>query len=407
MAARGTLAQRTAYLMANSPHMCAGANAWIINLVGDGPVLQHPLAEIVTGWNKFYSACDALGVCDLAGILAATVRSWLTSGEAFIVLGTDPETGALTLQIIPPAQVDESRTVDLGGGHYITAGIETFRGRRLAYWLLPTPPDSAFAATGKSRPIPASDMIHVFEPPAPGAVRGVTPFAAALTRAVEVDKLEDGLGMLAQICALLGIYITDPSGNVTLGEPINGKRSEVSAEPGSVRIVPADSTVTTVNPPEFSGVGDFTRHMIRSLAAGMGLPYELVAHDLSQVNYSSARLGLMEFRRRVVALQKALLVGQCLNKIFRRFVALETLAGRLNVDLDTLADPTFIFPGWQPIDPEKETAADVAAIGARLKSRTEVISARGRDPSEVDREIADDPTPLPAAPPPKKEPTHA
>ena len=104
----------------------------------------------------------------------------------------------------------------------------------------------------------------------------------------------------------------------------------------------------------------------------------------------------MEFRRRVVALQKTLLVGQFLNKVFRRFVALEVLNERLSVDLEALEDPTFIFTGWQPLDVEKETAADVLAISARLKSRFEVISARGRDPAEIDEEIASDPTPLPA-----------
>ena len=103
----------------------------------------------------------------------------------------------------------------------------------------------------------------------------------------------------------------------------------------------------------------------------------------------------MEFRRRVVALQKTLLVGQVLNRIFRRFVTLEVLEGRLNVGLAALADPVFIFPGWAQIDPQKETEADIAAIGARLKSRREAISQRGRDPEEVDREIAGDRAPLP------------
>jgi capsid protein len=39
------------------------------------------------------------------------------------------------------------------------------------------------------------------------------------------------------------------------------------------------------------------------LAAGVGLTYELLTGDLSQVNYSSIRAGLIEFRRRMEALQ--------------------------------------------------------------------------------------------------------
>jgi capsid protein len=88
--------------------------------------------------------------------------------------------------------------------------------------------------------------------------------------------------------------------------------------------------------------------------------------------------------------------GQFLNRVFRRFVALEVLAGRLAVDLETLADPVWLWQGWAAVDPEKETNADVAAINARIKSRREVIAGRGRDPEEVDAEIAGDPAPAPA-----------
>ncbi len=45
-------------------------------------------------------------------------------------------------------------------------------------------------------------------------------------------------------------------------------------------------------------------------------------------------------------------------------------------------------PGWQWVDPQKEVNADIAAIGAGLKSREEVVAARGRDIDELDAEIA-------------------
>lgn len=377
--------------------MAAAVTAWVTNLVGDGPTLQHSDRRVVAAWNGWWSNCDHEELSDLGGFLHRLVDSWVVYGESLVLLRTD-YTGALRLQLVPVVQLDASKSANLGGGHVIVNGVELVDGRRVAYWLLPTPPDAPFPGVPESSPVPASDVIHVFAPPAPGAVRGVSLLAPVLTRAVEVDNLEDALLAAANVAALLSIYITDPSGGVSLGEPISGNRAEVSAEPGTVRIIPADSTVNTVNPPAFTGSVEATRHMVRSIAAGAGLPYELVSHDLSQVNYSSARLGLMEFRRRVVALQKTLVVGQFLNRVFRRFIALEALAGRLAANVDGLADPTFIFPGWAPIDPVKEAAADIDLIAAGLKSRREAIANRGRDPEEVFTEIASDGAPPPVRP---------
>ena len=136
--------------------------------------------------------------------------------------------------------------------------------------------------------------------------------------------------------------------------------------------------------------------MVRSAAAGGGVPYELLAADLSQVNYSSARLGLEQFKRRCRALQRSLLVAQFLEPVWRRFVTLEVLSGRLDAP-DFEADPTpyfaaeFLFPAWTTLDPLKETKADLEAMRGNIRSRFEIISSRGRDPQEVDAEIAADP----------------
>ena len=238
--ARAPLGQKAAYLKANSPHVAAAVIAWVNNMVADGPTLQYDDPRIVESWNAWWSRCDWEQISDLGGFLQRAVECWIVYGEAFILQRTDPDTGEERLHLIPVEQVDASKNEDLGGGHVIVSGIEIDQGRRVAYWLLPTPPDAPFAGSAESSPVPAADVIHMFIPPWPGATRGVTLLAPILTRAVEVDKLEDAYNALANVCALLGIYITDPSGNVTLGTPIAGNRAEVSAEPGTVRIVPAE-----------------------------------------------------------------------------------------------------------------------------------------------------------------------
>lgn len=129
--------------------------------------------------------------------------------------------------------------------------------------------------------------------------------------------------------------------------------------------------------------------MTRSMAAGCGCTYEQISGDLSQVNYSSARLGALDFRRRVNAFQRNQLVNRLLDRVWTRLLLLEALSGRLSMAVAQVKCE-FTFPAFAQIDPLKETEADIRAVEGRIRSRAEVISARGRDPQDVDREIAQD-----------------
>jgi capsid protein len=54
----------------------------------------------------------------------------------------------------------------------------------------------------------------------------------------------------------------------------------------------------------------FMRQQLRSIAVGVGLTYEQLTSDLTEVNYSSIRAGLIEFRRKAAQIQHHLMVYQ-------------------------------------------------------------------------------------------------
>ena len=397
--ARKTVSERAHFLAENSPYIRAITSNMITSFCGDGPSLQHPNAEIVKAWNeRFWNFCDAEAVSDLGHMIARAMKSVIITGDAFVLLRVNEFSGSLELLLIPSDQVDFTRNLDLGNGWFITSGIETNSdGRHVAIWVLPRPPDHpmAGATSMDARRIPIDDVIHVYDPPTPGAVRGISWLVAALTRALEVDTLEDAQVAQQKVAALLSVFITDPSGVVNLGEQSEGEKDTVSLEPGAVRMINGDATATAINPPQNDNGVPFSQHMVRSLAAAAQVPYELVSADLSQTSFSSARFGDQFFRRRTVQVQKTILEPQLLNRVFRRFVALEVLSGRINVDLETLAQPKWLWPEFAPLDPLKDTDADVSAVAAGFASRAEIIAKRGRDISAVDTEIAADPRPAP------------
>ena len=126
----------------------------------------------------------------------------------------------------------------------------------------------------------------------------------------------------------------------------------------------------------------------------MGVPYTNVTGDLRQANYSSLREGKLEFRRRIEQFQHGTLVFQLCRPVWRRWIRDAVLAGAL--DLPGFArDPApylavkWIPPKWDWVDPLKDRKAEIEAIEAGLKSRSDVIESEGYD-AEGHQRIADE-----------------
>jgi capsid protein len=55
-----------------------------------------------------------------------------------------------------------------------------------------------------------------------------------------------------------------------------------------------------------------------------------------------------------------------------------------------MQDASWLPPRWDWVDPQKDIKAEILALNAKLKSRTQSISERGYDAAQVDAEIASD-----------------
>jgi lambda family phage portal protein len=225
----------------------------------------------------------------------------------------------------------------------------------------------------------------------PGQVRGTSWFAPVLTLLQELSRLEDALLARANTAALFGGFVSDPEGTSGFGEG-GFDPQQLSMEPGALRLLPPAATVTFPSVPDTGNAEALIAHLVRSIASGVGLPPFLVDGSFSEINYSAGKLAIEAFRRRITALRSSLLGARLLHPIWRRFVTLEVLSGRLQArDFYTDPEPYFamtaMWPGFAPLDPYREAQADVVLLQAGLRSRAEIIAARGRDISDVDAEL--------------------
>jgi capsid protein len=114
-----------------------------------------------------------------------------------------------------------------------------------------------------------------------------------------------------------------------------------------------------------------------------------------KANYGNQRAGMIEARRRAEALQHGVVVFQFCRPVFRAFMDSAHIGGALNFDgyADNPHDylqMNWIPPRWMWIDPLKDRQAEILAVDAGFKARSQVIEEEGYDAAEVDQRIAED-----------------
>lgn len=394
----------------------AGVEAFVANAIGTGIKPQSMVADtaqreaIQRLWWDWCEFADASSLTDFYGLQALACRAMLEGGEALVRLRwRRPEDGlpvALQIQVLEAEHLPLSMNRELINGNVIRAGIEFDRlGRRVAYHLYRSHPNdgslSPMSSSGgiDTVRVPADELIHLFRPLRPGQIRGEPWLARALVKLNELDQYDDAELVRKKTAAMFAGFITrmSPEDNL-LGEGVADANAVALAglEPGTLQILEPGEDIKFSAPADVgSSYAEFMRQQFRAVAAAMGITYEMLTGDLTQVNYSSIRAGLLEFRRRCEALQHGVIVHQLCRPIWRAWMDQAALEGALPLPGYSRRQREYqaakwIPQGWQWVDPQKEFNAMKLAIRAGLMSRSEAISAYGYDAEDVDREIATD-----------------
>lgn len=395
-AGRGTLAARARYLAANNPLAASAVEAWVSALVGTGIKGQArttgPLrAALNDGFEAWTDEADADAITDFYGLQALIVRRVVIDGEALAVFVQDGS--KVQIRILEAEQLDASYTAILSNGNSVVQGIEhDSQGRRIAFHIFDRPAAMDLASVRQRTRYPASEVLHVFRREVPGQCRGVSWMAPVMVRINDLDGWRDAEIMRQRTASMFAGFVVNNDGT---SAPLDGQQSgsEVvgSLEPGALQYLEPGQDIRFSDPAKIGAETiAFANLTAQDIAVGLGLPDYLLTGDLSDVNYSSIRAGMVEFRRRVEALQHSLLAFQFLRPVWARWATVAVLSGRIEGRVEDALPVSWITPRNAWVDPSKDVAAEVEAINAGLMSRREAVAARGIDIEALDAEIAAD-----------------
>ncbi len=359
---------------------------------GDQPATKTN-AVIDAAWNNWASAPVTVdGRLTLRRFEKLILKTVACDGEAFVRLwrGFDGNAYGLALQAIDADLIDETMNQPRRGSqNEIRMGVEIDAvGRPVGYWVW----DSVGMDLTKERYfIPASEMIHLYDPERVNQTRGVTWVHSVMVPAHMLGAYEESEAVAARIGASKMGLFEKRSDSLAGDLAADPRPATMEANPGSFEIVPDGYEFKAWEPDHPTAqFPAFIKQMLRKIASGFSVFYNVLANDAEGVSYSTMRSFALVERDDWRSIQQDF-IDMWRRPLYEAWLGMALLTGGLKLPS---RDPSRYMAvrhrprGWQWIDPEKEAKAAVLSIQNGLGTRTGFLAEKGEDIEDVFSELA-------------------
>lgn len=433
-----TLRQRGRMLYMAAPIAAAAINTNCTKIVGKGLRMKCNLNLDVLGlspeaakeWCKRTEAefrlwcedrrnCDALGLNNFAELQHLAVKSWLMSGDVFVLLKREKPTRqqpySLRLQLIeadrictPYATANGVLNVTEGecNGNPVHDGVEVDgKGRVIAYYICPFYPGftpfkadmkwTRVEAVGRRTGIP--NILHIMDAERPDQYRGVT-YLAPVTEVLLQNRRHIEATLTAAIVQTYFTMVVKKKGDLTesmLPVGQNGIDSNVSEdddeyddytdtpkyemEPGGCITIGDDEDVDFGNPNiPTAGFEEFNKTIIKQVGAALELPYDVLIKEFNS-SYSAAK-GALEEAWEVFKKRRMWFVNDFCQPVYEAWLAEAVARGRITAPGffdDPLIRAAWCGTRWDGpaqthLDPVKEAVANMRMVEHGWKTNEQV-----------------------------------
>lgn len=344
--------------------------------------------------------CDVIGRRAFVDVVRMAVVSMARDGEFLIrrVRGR----GKFGYQL-QPLNVDRLDTTlnraPSAAQNAILMGVEVDSARMpMAYHIWTADVSAGSVARRERERVPADDILHGFVGQEEEQTRGVPWLHAAMRILNDLKGYREAAVIAARVGASkMGMYIA-PDGVPPNGEEGSDGNFTTDATPGQFDVAPPGYDFKTYDPTYPHDQFDaFCKGTLRGIASAAGVAYTSLANDLTDVNFSSIRSGVLDERDEWMVLQN-IVINQLLVPIYEDWLDQALMRGMIRMPngsalpaakRDKFADHIWQARRWQWVDPMKDINAAILAIGNGLASPQQIAMQTGRDIEDVLDDLAD------------------
>ncbi len=397
-------------LVRNNPHAKSAVRVLSAASVRYGITPKFPSgnkraqAAMEKAWARWIRLADVTGQHDFYGLMHRIDWQFWEVGECFIRLHVLPDAEAIALGLEIPLQLEiieseqvATETFTAPNGNRVIAGIEVNRrGRKIAVWAYAQNAEDPITMGVREKvrlPLfdgTSGEILHVANPMR-GNLRGEPGLAVAGTRLEALDVYSRALLTRAQVEACFSGFLKTASTSAAAngGMPIDPAIGPTSApdkpggprrlhmKPGVIQELFPGEDIVFANPQTSGGLEVFARETLRAIATGIGVPYELMTGDLSDVSYTSFRAGTLQFRDQVEMHQWLVLIPQLCLPVVMLWSFLGYLKGKWDVMAPDGMD--WGLPKPNSVDPVKDAMALLIELKAGVTDFAQVKADRGED----------------------------
>lgn len=392
---RDTIRARARDLERNSDIAESIIGAFERNVVGTGFKLQAKTndeelnAQIEKLWKEWCKPrnCDVTYQQSFAEMCRMALRrKKIDGGIIFVKRYTADGVVPFSIQV---REVDDLDTMQMSrSDKRIVNGIEYNEfNRPIAYYFKNYDVHGYYS--GKSERIEADDIIFLWNKKRPSQIREISEMSATITRIKDVNSYMEAVSVKERVAACLSVFIRrqNPAGGGGFGRQSSQTGANYQGKtlsPGMIMELNPGDDVSVVTPPgQGASAADFVRLQQRLTGSGVGISYETIARDMSQVNYSSARQGLIEDQK-TYAIEQNHLIDHFLTEIYETFLISAVLSNAIQIKDFWDNKKEYLAHSWTPpgqkwIDPLKEVNANSRALDSNQTTLAEISASSGQD----------------------------
>lgn len=358
----------------------------VMNAQNDMDTLAN--RELSRAWKEWgqYAGLNGQNFLDIEQLVSKTVAQ---DGEVFVRLIEDARVNkyGLALQIIDADLLDNHYTdVHSANGNTIVQGVEIDRlGHVVAYHFWTAHPDDVRTGVPISRErIDADEILHIYRPNRAGQYRGIPWITPAMYFLAKLHEYMDAELVGAQAAASQIATIETQLNDAATMAQFND-REIIDMEPGvAIRLAPGEKMSPWNTSRPTSAFDAFVKAMLHGIASALNVSYSTLASDMSEDNYSSARMSGNYEQKHFDNLQ-AWYARAFHQRVLKVWLRTSLTTGALNLKGDVADYTNVVFRGMKMPSPDllKDLGAAEKGFANNVISKTQWCAERGYDYLDV------------------------